>query len=421
MNYVIIGTGPAGVTAAEKIRQLAPTATITMLSHEPEPPYSRMAIPYLIKQQIKEQGTTIRVSDSHFDDLNIQRINAEVQAVDPVAHKITLSDQQTLDYDKLLIASGGTPLIPPIEGIDLPGVSTCWTLEDARQIINRAVPESRVVMIGAGFISTTIVEGMAACSGSLTIVEQEDRLIPRMMGKKGSDIIRAWCEAKGVSFMTSARVERITQQDDGLSLSFSDHESIDADLVISATGVAPNIGFLEGSGIEVDQGIVVNPSLATSDADVYAAGDVAQAPDLLLDSTTVMAIQPVAVEHGRVCANNMVNGDTLEWNGNINMNVLDMLGLVSCSFGLWDGVDGGDSTELYKPEHNKFINLQFQQDRLVGASSVGYTEHIGIFQGLIQGKVELGEWKQKLIDDPSRVMEAWIGCTQGYIPHAATS
>jgi len=413
MKHLIIGTGPAGVTAAEEIRRIDPGAEITLLGHEPEPPYSRMAIPYLIKNQIKESGTHIRKSDSHFADLNINVVQATVASIDPAEKRVALTDGNTLDYDKLLIASGGTPLSPPIPGIHLPGVYPCWTLDNARHIIERAVPGSKVVLIGAGFISTTIVEALVNRGSSLSIVEMEDRIIPRMMDSKGADIIRQWCENKGVSILTSARVTGIEQVGEQLSVSFAEPGPIVADLVISATGVKPNIDFLQGSGIETDLGILVNEYLTTSDDSIYAAGDVAQAPDLLADEKTVMAIQPVAAEHGRLAGINMAKGNALEWRGSINMNVLDMLGLVSCSFGLWEGVEGGDSAEMHQPTQNKYIQLQFDGERLVGASSVGYTEHIGVFQGMIQGKVELGMWKQKLIDDPTQIMAAWIGSTQG--------
>ena len=413
MNHVIIGAGPAGVTAAEEIRRQDPSAQITLISHEAEAPYSRMAIPYLIKNQIEEKGTFLRISDTHFEDLNIKLLNAEIRSIDTAGKSLSLRDGESLTYDKLLIASGGNPLTPPIEGIDLPGVHPCWTLENARQIMSRAVDDAHVVLIGAGFISTTIVEALVKRGGSLTIVEMEDRLIPRMMDHKGADIIRKWCEARGVTIKTSARVDSIRLAGERLSVSLVGLEAIDADLVISATGVAPNIGFLEGSGIQTDMGILVDEYLTTSDADIYAAGDVAQAPDLLSDEKTVMAVQPVAAEHGRLAGINMAKGNTLSWRGSINMNVLDMLGLVSCSFGLWDGVSNGESAEMYKPEQNKYIKLQFEEDRLIGASSVGFTDHVGVFQGLIMGKVALGDWKEKLKQDPTQIMNAWIGSTQG--------
>ncbi len=414
MKHVIIGAGPAGVTAAEEIRRKDPGADIVIVGDEPGPPYSRMAIPYLIKKNIQENGTCFRISETHFDDLDIELINTRVDSVDPAGKKLLLSDGAELDYDKLLVATGGQPLKPPIEGIDLAGVHPCWTLEDARNIIARAVEGSSIVLVGAGFISTTIVEALVDCGANLTIVEMEDRLIPRMMSKGGSDIIRQWCEAKAVVIMTSARVESIAAMGDKLNVVIAGQDSVAADLVISATGVAPNTGFLEGSGIATDAGVLVDEYLTTSDPDIYAAGDVAQAPDFLLDAKTVMAIQPVAVEQGRLAGINMAKGNVLSWRGSINMNVLDTLGLVSCSFGLVEGVDGGDSAQLCQPEHHKFINLQFDDNRLVGASSVGFNEHVGVFRGLIQGKIDLGEWKQKLKQDPGKIMDAWLDSTQGY-------
>ncbi len=413
MKHIIIGAGPAGVTAAETIRNLDSGAEITLIGHEPEVPYSRMALPYLIKKSIEEEGTHIRVSATHFEDQKIDLLNAEVTSVNAAGKQVVVSDGQTLGYDKLLIAAGGTPLTPPIEGIDLPGVYPCWTIENARQIIQRSVPGSHTVLIGAGFISTTIVEALVESGSTLTIIEMEDRLIPRMMDDKGAGIIQNWCENKGVTILTSARVERIEQTGERLTVSMSGHAPVEANLVISATGVKPNIDFLSQTDIELDLGIVVDEFLMSSDPHIYAAGDAAQAPDLLEKRKTVMAIQPVAVEHGRLAAHNMVNGNTYSWHGSINMNVLDMLGLVSCSFGLWEGVDGGDSAVLHQPDQHKYIQLQFDEDRLIGASSVGFTDHVGVFQGLIQGKVALGEWKQKLIEDPTLIMQAWIGSTQG--------
>ncbi len=404
------------MTASEEVRRLRPEASITLIGND-EAPYARMALPYLIKKQIDEAGTHIRLSPKHYDNLNIELIEGTVESVDASARKLDISmngTSQQIDYDKLLIASGGSPLTPPIEGIDLPGVSPCWTLAHARQIMQRARPGADIVLIGAGFISTTIVEGLVTDDGNLTIIEQEDRLIPRMMDGRGSAIIRSWCEKKGVHVITSSRVERISQSENRLVVAITGHDSIEADLVISATGVAPNVGFLQSSGIRLDQGVLVDAYLQSSAVDVYAAGDVAQAPDLLSGGKTVMAIQPVAVEHGRVAAINMVKGNKLAWRGNINMNVLDLLGLVSCSFGLWQGVKDGDNAEVYHPDQHRYMKLQFDHDRLVGASSVGYTEHVGVIQGLIQGRVSLGKWKQKLMDDPTRLMEAWIGSTHGF-------
>jgi len=133
--------------------------------------------------------------------------------------------------------------------------------------------------------------------------------------------------------------------------------------------------------------------------------------DFSTGNQQVQAIQPTAADHARIAALNM-SGEGSEHHGTLNMNVLDTVDLVSCSFGLWMGVDGGDSAELYNADEYQYINLQFDGDYLVGASSVGKTQHIGVLRGLIETKVDLGEWKQRLLQDPSAVMEAYIGSTQ---------
>ncbi len=181
--------------------------------------------------------------------------------------------------------------------------------------------------------------------------------------------------------------------------------------MITATGVKANTDLLEGSDINVDQGILVNRRMQTSNPDVYAAGDVAQGVDFSTGNFEVQAIQPTATDHGRIAALNMAgHGD--EHHGTLNMNVLDTVGLVSCSFGLWMGVDGGDSAELYNPDEFQYINLQFDGDHLVGASSVGKTQHVGVLRGLIESKIHLGEWKGRLLRDPTAIMEAYVACTQ---------
>jgi NAD(P)H-nitrite reductase large subunit len=194
-------------------------------------------------------------------------------------------------------------------------------------------------------------------------------------------------------------------------VSLSDGGKLSAALVITATGVKPNVGLLDGSDIRVEQGVLVNNCMQTSNNDVYAAGDVAQGMDFSTGNFEVQAIQPTATDHGRIAALNM-SGNTTEHHGTVNMNVLDTLGLVSCSFGLWMGVDGGDQAELYNADEFQYINLQFDGNCLVGASSIGKTQHIGVLRGLIESKIDLGDWKNRLMEDPTCIMEAYIASTQ---------
>lgn len=417
MHHVIIGAGPAGVTAAETIRQNQAEAKITLVGDEPEPPYSRMAIPYLLIENIDESGTHLRKTADHFASLGIELAQQQVTAVDTGNKSLQLGDGSTLTYDRLLVATGSTPVSPPVAGIDLPGVHTCWTLDDARQIVQLAKSGANVVLMGAGFIGCIILEALASRGVNLTVVEMENRMVPRMMNEASGNMIKAWCESRGVTVHTSTRVEEITQDGDVLSVKLSSGSSVPADLVISATGVRANIGFLENSGIKTGNGIIVNEYMQSSDPDVYAAGDVAEGMDFSTGEYSVQAIQPTAVEHGRIAGLNMA-GKAAAHQGSVNMNVLDTLGLISSSFGLWMGVNGGSSVELHEPDKYQYLNLQFDGDTLVGANSVGLTQHVGVVRGMIQSRLRLGEWKDRLLENPTRIMEAYLSCTQelGYKP-----
>ena len=411
MHYIIIGAGPAGIVAAETIRKTDSTADISLIGAEQEPPYSRMAIPYYLVGNIEERGSYLRTQPDHYTALEISVFQDHVDKIDPSLQQLTLSSGKILDYDKLLIATGSSPIQPPIPGIDLDCVQSCWTLQDARNIIKLAQPGSNVVLIGAGFIGCIILEALVKRGVKLNVVETGNRMVPRMLDDKAGGLLKRWCENKGVTVNTSCLVSAINATGSGATVQLDNGQTLPADLVITATGVKSNLDLVHGTGIETDEGILVNEFLQTNLPNIYAAGDVAQGYDFSTGQQTVQAIQPTATDHGRIAALNMC-GKTTSHHGSLNMNVLDTLGLVSCSFGLWMGVHGGDSVEIYNEQDFLYLNLQFSEDRLVGASSTGKTQHIGILRGLIESKVKLGDWKQRLLDDPTCLMEAYMSCTQ---------
>jgi NAD(P)H-nitrite reductase large subunit len=431
-HHVILGAGPAGVIAAETIRKHAPADTITLIGDEPDAPYSRMAIPYLLIGNIDERGTYLRKSPTHFDDLRITQIKAKVSQVDSRGRKVQLDNGQSIAFDKLLIATGSHPVRPPIAGMDSPGVHPCWTLEDARAIQALAKPGARVLQMGAGFIGCIIMEALASRGVKLSVVEMGDRMVPRMMGPVAGGMIRDWCEAKGVQVFTGTKVEAIESgsgstgllgklasaiglssgDEGGLKVRLSNGQTIEADLVISATGVRPAIGFLKDSGISCLQGVLTDARMQTSVPGIYAAGDCAEAFDKVSGKTIVSAIQPNAAEQARVAALNMV-GQNADLKGVTQINVLDTLGLISTSFGNWEGLPGGEQAVLTDKAAGRHLSLQFKDDVLVGCNSVGWTEHVGVMRGLVEGQVRLGDWKDRLLHDPTKLMDAYLACAQG--------
>ncbi|MDP3166757.1 MAG: FAD-dependent oxidoreductase [Hydrogenophaga sp.] len=433
-HHVILGAGPAGVIAAETIRRHAPADTITLVGDEAEPPYSRMAIPYLLMGNVKETGTYLRKSLTHYTDLRIDQVSGRATAVDTKARMVTLDNGTQLKFDKLLIATGSHPVRPPIPGMDLPGVHPCWTMEDARAIAALAQPGARVLQMGAGFIGCIIMEALAARGVELSVVEMGDRMVPRMMGPTAGGMIRDWCEKKGVKVYTGTKVEAIERASNeptgivgklasamglgssepakGLRVKLSDGQTVEADLVISATGVRPAIGFLKDSGITCLVGVLTDEHLQTNVNGIFAAGDCAEAFDKVSGKTIVSAIQPNAAEQARVAALNMV-GQKADLKGVTQINVLDTLGLISTSFGNWEGVAGGEHAELTDKASGRHLSLQFKDDVMVGCNSVGWTEHVGVMRGLVEGQVKLGDWKDRLMHDPTKLMDAYLASAQG--------
>ena len=410
MKHVILGNGPAGVIAAETIRKLRAEDDILLVGDEPEPPYSRMAIPYLLMGNIGEEGTYLRKDKDHFARQHIQLRTGRACAVDTDARHVRLDDGTVLPFDRLLIATGATPIRPPIRGMDLPGVHPCWTLADARKIMALAKPEARVLQMGAGFIGCIIMEALAARHVQLTVVEMGDRMVPRMMGEGAGGMIKRWVEKKGITVYTSTRVEAI-QPGPPLTVQLSNGKHMPVDLVISATGVQPNIGFLEDSGILCLQGVLTDERLQTNIAGVYAAGDCAEAFDTVTGKTIVSAIQPNAADQA-YCAGTNMAGKQTQLPGVTQINVLDTLGLISTSFGRWEGVPGGERAEFTDDANFRYIRLEFEGDVLIGSNSIGLTEHVGILRGLTQSRTKLGVWKDQLLRDPLQLPQAYLSSAQ---------
>jgi len=411
MKHVIIGAGPAGITAAEVLRRLDGGASITVLDGEGELPYARMAIPYMLSGGIGEEGTLLRRDADHYRMLRIDIEKARAAAVDTAAGTVRLADGRVIPYDRLLIATGSVPSRENIEGIDLPGVHTCWTLADARAIVAAVRPGARVVQMGAGFVGCIIMQGLVSRGAELTVLVRSGRVVSRMMPPKASEMIARWCGTQGVRIMGKTQAARLERDGNALKVTLTTGETLPADVYLSVVGVKPGIDFLAGSGIAIENGIVVDEHLRSNVPGVYAAGDVAESRDCLYGKHQVNAIQPNAVEQARIAAMNMVGRD-VPFIGSLAINVLDTMGLISNSFGQWEGEEGGTKVEHIDEANSRYISLQFSGERLIGASTVGFTDHVGALRGLIQGKVKLGAWRERLLSDPSLFMAAYLAMSE---------
>jgi NAD(P)H-nitrite reductase large subunit len=332
--------------------------------------------------------------------------------LDTTANKLRLDNGSEIDYDDVLIATGSSAVRAPVPGADGPGVHSFWTLDQAREVLKGITAGSQVVMVGAGFIAFTILNSILKLGAQLTIVEIAPQVLPRMIDSAGAEIVESWLRKHGVEVRTGAHLRGIEAADGRTRLRFQESDDVLADVVIMATGIRPNLDWLSGSEVQVNRGILVDDHLRSNVPNVYAAGDVAEGRDCVTGEPAVHAIEPTAMEHGRIVGANMA-GHPIAYRGSLLMNIVDVIHLEIASFGAWDSVTPEVFTALKaeRPAYRKFL---WQGDRLIGAIILGpssdmwTTNDIGMLKGLVQTGAGLGQWKDLLRRNPFDVKKAFL-------------
>jgi len=399
LKHVIVGAGPAGLSAVEAIRRSEKEATITLIADEP--PYSRMAIPYYLAGAIGRTAL-VTADDGWLAQQGVERVGARACAIEPSAGRVNLEDGSSVAYDRLLIATGSSAVRPRIPGIEEAGVLNMWKLSDADEYLQRGGRE--VAILGAGFIGLVILDALVRRGAKVTFVELAPSILSRMLDREAADILEAELSRRGVRFCKGTTAEMIERRGSRLRIALSGDGSLECDVLVAATGIKPNVEFLAGSGLEMAQGILVDSHLRTSLPQIYAAGDVAQGPELLTGERVVHAIQPTAVDHGYVAGVNMAGGEAV-YPGSLSMNIVDALGLQACSFGLWEGTSA-EVTAVANRADGIYRKYVWKEDRLVGGVLVGPSPTVcgvndaGMLRGLIQAKLPLGAWKRYLQENP---------------------
>ncbi|RMF88030.1 MAG: NAD(P)/FAD-dependent oxidoreductase [Nitrospinota bacterium] len=410
-RHVIVGGGTAGINAITTIREYdRGDAEIVLVAAER--PYARMTLPYYLERSISESHL-FTATPPRLAQLGVHAyLGRRATRLDPQVNTLTLDDGTTITYDNLLIATGSSPVKVPVPGAESPGVHSFWTLEQAHQVMAGSKEGAHVTMVGAGFIAFTILDALLSLGVKLTVVEIAPQILPRMIDPEGAQVVEEWLKKHGVEIRTGVHLSAIEEEDEKKRLRFQDSEDIVTDLVIMATGIRPNLEWLEGSGIQVNHGIVVDHYLRSNIPNVYAAGDVAEGPDLISGGRAVHAIEPTAMEHGRVAGANMA-GQQVAYRGSLLMNIVGVQNLEIASFGAWNTPDAETFSTL-KAERPAYRKLVWDGDRLIGAILLGRandiwtTNDIGMVKGLVQSGVRLGRWKEYLRHNPFDLKSAFV-------------
>ncbi len=420
-KHVIVGGGTAGWNAIATLRELdGGDSRIVLIADEA--PYSRMVLPYYLARDIAESHLYI-ATPSRLASLNVEaRLGARAERIDVSANRLILERGDEIAYDNLLIATGSSPVKAPVPGADGRNVHSFWTLPQARAVVSGVGEGARVAMIGAGFIAFTILNALVNQGVRLTVVELESHVLPRMIDTAGAGIVENWLSTRGVEVRTSTEVVSIADAGGAKLITFRNGPNLEVDMVIMATGIKPNIDWVAGAGLEIERGILVDDRCRTSVENIYAAGDVAQGPDAVTGERVVHAIEPTAMQHGRVAAANMAGEDTA-YKGSLLMNIVDVLDLEVASFGEWDDA-GAEVYEVVQADRPAYRKLLCRGGRMTGAIILGKTRDIwttndvGMLKGLVYTGADISAWKAHLRKNPFDVKRAFLasGAAGGLLP-----
>ena len=384
MDYVIIGNSAAAVGCIEGIRQIDRTGSITVIGEEPFPVYSRPLISYLLAGKTDENRMHYR-PDNFYEKNGCRLMTGTlVTAIQPDRKTVSLVHPgkrggSTLSYDRLLVATGSRPFVPPIPGLDKVKKSfTFQSLEDARALGRALESDCRVLILGAGLIGLKCAEGIAGRAGSITIADLADRVLPSVLDPHAAAMVQSHLESHGLQFRLSRSVREFTPSEAILS----DGETIPFDVLVVATGVRPNSELVSQAGGRVGKGICTDAWCRTTLPDVYAAGDCAESHDIAADRDGVLALLPNAYMQGECAGINMAGGDR-RYDRAIPMNAVGFFGLHI----LTAGCQEGESTVDQQP--GVYKKLTIGDNRLKGFIMVGDVARAGIYTSLIRERTPL--------------------------------
>lgn len=380
-KYVIIGNGTAAVSAIEGIRSLDKSGSIAVISKEPKKAYCRPLISYYLEGKTDFERMNLREAD--FYDKNGCELYSgrTAAAIDPDKKRVVLDSGESLDYEKLLLATGSSPFVPPFKGLDLVEKKCGFmTEDDAAYLEENTDSQSRVLIVGAGLIGLKCAEGLKGRVASITVCDLAERVLSSILDSEASEMVKAHLEQNCIELLLG---DTAVEFEAGKAVMKSG-KTIDFDVLVLAVGVRPNTGIFAEAGGKVGRGITVNERMETSLPDVYAAGDCTESTDISSGDIKIMALMPNANMQGRCAGANMAGGQEV-FDKAVPMNSIGFFGLHIMSAGSYTG-------ERQSVKTSKGLKEFYVGDgRLKGFIIVGDTERAGIYTSLIRNGVDLSE------------------------------
>lgn len=400
-RYVIVGDGPAGINAAEVLRSGDPDSKILVIGQETTWPYSPTVLPYFVSGKIKEKALYLSGKEC-FANQRIDLIRGNgVVSVSPEEERVFLKDGSPLHFDTLILAQGGSPIVPDIPGLRGGNPHVLRTLGDARRLRLKARRASKAIVLGAGLIGMQTAQSLAEMGLSVRVVEMMDQVLPGYFDQKAAGIIQKVYESHRVKFLLSTRIDEVEFRKGEYLLPIRGGKALQAPLLLVATGVSPNIEILRGSGIELDKGVLVDSAMRTNIPDIFAAGDVVQMEGFWKEGRVNQPILIHAVDQGRMVAASAL-GEKVSHSGNISMNLFHFFGHLGLSIGLVspDGGDRFDVHQTHLPSKKKYLRFVFDGDTLTGVMAINTVLDPGILLQMIRRRISLNGNKKEFLKSP---------------------
>ncbi|MCH5188756.1 MAG: NAD(P)/FAD-dependent oxidoreductase [Oscillospiraceae bacterium] len=394
MNYVIIGNSAGAIGCVEGIRKADKEGKITLIASEPHHTYSRPLISYLLLGRTDEERMKYR-APSFYEDNNVDtKLGVTVTKIDKDDKIVETDGGEKIPYDKLLIATGSNPFIPPMGGLDsVEKKFTFMTLDSAHALDAALTPDSRVLIVGAGLIGLKCAEGIAERVREITVVDLADRILPSILDSDGSAVMQRHIEKSGVRFILSDSVKEFS----GNTAALNSGKTVDFDVLVIAVGVRPATALAAEAGIEVNRGIVTDAHCETSVKDIYAAGDCTESLDITTGQNKIMALLPNAYMQGECAGQNMAGVEAL-YDKAIPMNAIGFFGLHIVSAGSYDG------EEYVETDGENYKKLVTKDGLLKGFIIMGDVRRAGIYTSLIREKTPLETIDFELIKRHPKLM-----------------
>ncbi len=401
-KYVIIGNSYASVFAIEAIRKNDEEGQIIVISREPYHVYARAAIHEYMYGIIGDSQMYYRDKDFYKRYKVTTMLGRTVTGIEPQKNRVVLDNNQKIDFDRLMIGTGGVPIAPPIEGSEGPGMFTFTTWDDAKVLQEwvKKQKEPKAVVIGGGLIGLQCAEGLKHMGVDVTVVELADYVLVKAMDQLTAKRVQKWLEENGLKIITGSTVEAVNRVKGTVTgVKLKNGEKLKCNTVVLSIGVRPNTSITEGSGIKINRGIMVDNNMQTNIKGIFAAGDVAEAEDFLRKRADVIPIIPVATMQGKVAGHNMA-GVKKDYPGGLPQNAFQFFGKSTVSIGNVIYADKiGGYEEIVRDDGDIYKKAVLQDGRLVGILSMNYITRIGIYNSIIRARMDVSGMKDRLLSD----------------------